>query len=61
MDLIRAKAKGDEPMGDDPATGLPIFLKTGRFGPYVQLGVADPDSKEKPKMVSLLKGMTPRP
>jgi DNA topoisomerase-1 len=32
-----------------------VFLKTGRFGPYVQLG--SPDSEEKPKNASLLKGM----
>lgn len=28
----------DEPMGRDPATGLEVHRKTGRFGPYVQLG-----------------------
>ncbi len=30
--------KKDEPIGVDPETGLSIFVKTGRFGPYVQLG-----------------------
>ncbi len=58
--LLDAKARGEEPLGEHPESSLPIFVKTGRFGPYVQLGVADPDNKkEKPKMVSLLKGMTP--
>jgi len=33
--------KGDEPIGNDPKTGLPIFVKVGRFGPYVQLGDAE--------------------
>ncbi|MGZ3199565.1 MAG: type I DNA topoisomerase [Croceibacterium sp.] len=28
----------DESMGQDPATGLEVNRKTGRFGPYVQLG-----------------------
>lgn len=28
----------DEPLGIDPVTQEPIFLLTGRFGPYVQLG-----------------------
>ncbi|MBX4199893.1 type I DNA topoisomerase [Candidatus Parcubacteria bacterium] len=30
--------KADEPIGTDPETGKHIFIKTGRFGPYVQLG-----------------------
>ncbi len=28
----------DAVMGQDPATGLPVERKTGRFGPYIQLG-----------------------
>ncbi len=28
----------DGAMGEDPETGLPVERKTGRFGPYVQLG-----------------------
>ncbi|MDQ5950456.1 MAG: topoisomerase, partial [Patescibacteria group bacterium] len=31
--------KPDEPIGIDPTTSLPIFVKHGRFGPYVQLGI----------------------
>ena len=29
---------GPETMGKDPETGLPIERKSGRFGPYIQLG-----------------------
>jgi len=29
--------KGDEPIGTDPATGAPIYVKTGRYGPYVEM------------------------
>ena len=34
-----------------------MYLKVGRFGPYVQRGT--PDDEEKPKNASLLKGMKP--
>ena len=36
-------------IGNDPATGLPIFVLTGRFGPFVQVGGAmeKPEEKEK--------------
>jgi DNA topoisomerase-1 len=34
-------------LGEDPTTKLPIYLKTGRFGTYVQLG----DKPEAPKKV----------
>ena len=27
----------DVPIGHDPKTGAPIFIKTGRFGPYVEM------------------------
>ncbi len=44
MALIRAKAVGPRDLGVDPATGQVVYLATGRFGPYVQLG----DTPEKP-------------
>ncbi len=34
-----------------------MYLKSGRFGPYVQRGAAD--GEEKPQNASLLKGMQP--
>ncbi len=49
----------DRELGKDLATGLSVFVKAGRFGPYIQLGELDPDSKEKPKTASLFKTMTP--
>jgi DNA topoisomerase-1 len=62
LDLARAlelleHPSGPRELGADPASGKPVFLKTGRFGPYVQLG--EPEGDEKPKMKSLLPGMTP--
>jgi DNA topoisomerase-1 len=56
---LEGRAKADEPIATHPETGLPIYLKNGRFGPYVQMGDAKAMGKgEKPKMVSLLKGMS---
>ena len=34
-----------------------MLARTGRFGPYVQLGEQEEGSKEKPKRASLFKGM----
>ncbi len=62
LDLERAlqlleQGSGPRELGIDPATGKAVLLRSGRFGPYVQLGEAEGD--EKPKMKSLLPGMTP--
>ena len=45
-------------LGVHPTEGLPIYVKNGRFGPYVQLGVHDDETGFKPKMASLFKTMT---
>jgi DNA topoisomerase-1 len=57
---LLAAPRGDEPLGTDPDSGLPVYVKTGRYGPYVQLGDADtlPEGT-KPKMSSLFKTMSP--
>ena len=44
-------------LGTDPATGLPVIVRDGRFGPYVQLGDADGGAKTKPRTASLFKRM----
>ncbi|HYH49076.1 MAG TPA: type I DNA topoisomerase [Acidimicrobiia bacterium] len=46
-------------VGTDPETGLEVTVRTGRFGPYVQLGEQEEGSKKKPKRASLFKTMTP--
>ncbi len=57
---LLAAPKGDEPVGTDPETGLPVYVKTGRYGPYVQLGDADTlPGGTRPKMASLFKTMSP--
>ena len=47
---------GDRELGVDPATGQPVHLKIGRFGPYVE---TTPPDAEKPKRSSLPKGWSP--
>lgn len=49
-------------LGDDPKTGLPVIVKNGRFGPFVQVGVWTEEDKKakkpKPRSSSLLKGQS---
>lgn len=56
--LLAEAAKGPESLGVDPTTNLPVYVKKGRFGPYIQLGDMV-EGGEKPKMASLLPGITP--
>src|SRR5262252_66518 len=48
---------GHKRLGEDPATGLEVTLRSGRFGPYVQLGEAV--EGEKPKRAGLPRGLAP--
>jgi DNA topoisomerase-1 len=48
---------GDRALGTD-ANGTPVIARAGRYGPYVQLGDTDGDSKGKPKTASLFKAMS---
>ena len=42
---------GERELGKEPATGKPVFVKIGRFGPVVQIGKAE--DKEKPRFAQL--------
>jgi DNA topoisomerase I len=57
LELIEEQNKGDKIFGTDPDSGLTVYGKTGRFGPYIQLGEQEEGSKEKPKRASLFKTM----
>jgi DNA topoisomerase-1 len=48
---------GMRKLGEDPATRLEVTLRSGRFGPYLQLGEAV--EGEKPKRAGLPKGVSP--
>ena len=55
QELLAKQQISEEPLGMHPESLKPIYIKQGRFGPYVQLGA--PDDEEK-KNASLLKGMS---
>ena len=44
---------GERVLGNDPATGEPVSVKIGRFGPIAQIGSTDSDAK--PRFASLRK------
>jgi DNA topoisomerase-1 len=73
LELVRAKAEGPRTLGVDPATKKNVYVMTGRYGAYVQLGeTPEPpapgqrskvkgqkaEKAEKPKRASLQAGMT---
>jgi DNA topoisomerase-1 len=47
-------ADANKMLGKDPETGLDVALKSGRFGPYLQLG--EGSKEEKPKRAGIPKG-----
>jgi len=56
MDVRLEHKVGERVLGNDPATGKPVSVKIGRFGPMIQLG--DGEAEEKPQFASLLKGQS---
>ncbi len=54
LELLSGGAKSDTVLGIYPETGEEMTVRQGPYGPYVQLGEG-----EKPKRVSLPKGMEP--
>ena len=55
LELIEQASQGDRVIGEHPETKQPIYIKTGRFGPYVQQG--DPELTPKGKVK---RGTAPR-
>lgn len=47
---------GERELGIDPATGHPVSVKIGRYGPVVQVG--SPDADEKPRFANLAPGQS---
>jgi DNA topoisomerase I len=54
------EASADRSLGQDPDTGFDVWVKAGRFGPYIQLGEQkDYAEGEKPKRAGIPKGTSP--
>ena len=51
-----AAGNGMRKLGEDPQTGLEVTVRSGRFGPYIQLG--EGSKEEKPKRSGLPKGLS---
>jgi DNA topoisomerase-1 len=56
--LIMEKERGPQALGTHPETGLPMYVKSGPFGPYLQLGEVT-DENPKPKRTSIPKNFDP--
>ena len=52
--VTRAEVMQARELGSDPASGKPVSVRMGRFGPFVQIGTRE--DEEKPKFASLLPG-----
>ncbi|HEX6881769.1 MAG TPA: type I DNA topoisomerase [Planctomycetota bacterium] len=59
IELLATASQAEEPLGH-AKDGAAVYLRTGRFGPYVQLGEDTDDKKKKPKRASLLRTMSPK-
>lgn len=57
VELLDAPRSAGRSIGTDPATGLPVFVRQGRYGPYLQLG--DTKGRVKPRWVGIPDGMDP--
>lgn len=53
QELLSQAQQGPTTLGEDPTSGLQIYLKSGSYGPYLQLGEDPVDPKIKPKRMSI--------
>lgn len=54
----RAKFSDIRILGDDLKTKLEVTARVGQYGPYVQLGIKNEETKEKPKIASIPKDIS---
>jgi DNA topoisomerase-1 len=64
QEIQKGEVLKDRELGVDPETGLPVLARTGRFGPYIQLGRVELKPGErlknlpKPKCASIPKSLS---
>jgi len=59
VEMLRAKQEDPEPIAEDAATGLPVFLRHGRFGFYLERkrNAEEEERGDKPQRVSIPRGL----
>lgn len=50
------RIKGERELGTDPESGKPVVARMGRYGPMIQIGIAD--DEEKPKFAKIPTGQS---
>ena len=56
MTLKNEHKVGERILGNDPISGKPVSVKIGRYGPIVQIGIAE--DEDKPRFAQMKKGQT---
>ncbi len=55
--IIKEGNEEDKIVGIHPEASMPVFIRKGPYGPYIQLG--DDEQEGKPKRISIPKGVSP--
>jgi DNA topoisomerase-1 len=58
-EILEAAARGPQSIGKDPKSGKNVYVLSGRFGPYVQLGEVT-EAEPKPRRASIPKLEDPK-
>lgn len=56
--VSRSEARQTRVLGDDPASGKPVTVRLGRYGPYAQIGGGTDDESDKPRFAGLRTGQS---
>ncbi len=54
-ELMKQAERGPTSLGQDPETAAWVYIRTGSYGAYLQLGEDSEDKKQKPKRISIPK------